>query len=153
MSEVRARAGAKADREAGFTLLELLVVLAILALLAGLVAPRVMGYLAGAKRETAELQIRRLSTVLEYYRLDTGRYPTTAEGLKALVERPPGAGRWNGPYLEGGLPRDPWGNPYVYRAPAEGAPYEILSLGADGRPGGEGEDADISSLHLRDAAG
>lgn len=143
----------KRAHEAGFTLLELLVVLAILALLAGLVAPRVMGYFATAKRGTAEIQIRRLSTVLEYYRLDTGRYPTTAEGLKALVERPPGAGRWNGPYLEGGLPLDPWGHPYVYRAPAEGAPYEILSLGADGRPGGEGEDADISSLRLRDAAG
>lgn len=139
--------------EAGFTLLELLVVLAILALLAGLVAPRVMGYFTTAKRETAEIQIRRLSTILEYYRLDTGRYPTAAEGLRALVERPAGAERWNGPYLEGGLPLDPWGHPYVYRAPADGAPYEILSLGADGRPGGEGEDADVSSLRLGDAAG
>lgn len=141
----------RSRRDAGFTLLELLVVLIVLALLAGLVAPRVMGYLAGARRDTAELQIRRLATVLEYYRLDTGRYPTEQEGLRALVERPAGVDRWNGPYIEGGLPEDPWGHPYVYRAPADGAPFEILSLGADGAPGGEGEDADISSLHLNDA--
>ncbi len=140
-------------RDAGFTLLELLVVLMVLALLAGLVAPRVLGYLEGARRDTAALQIRRLTTALEYFRLDAGRYPTAEEGLAALVERPAGVARWNGPYIEGGLPRDPWGRPYVYRAPAEGAPYEILSLGADGAPGGEGEDADISSLRLDDAAG
>ncbi len=145
--------GDRRHREAGFTLLELLVVLMVLALLAGLVAPRVLGYLEGARRDAAALQIRRLATALEYFRLDAGRYPTAEEGLAALVTRPAGVRRWNGPYIEGALPRDPWGRPYVYRTPAEGAPYEILSLGADGAPGGEGEDADVSSLHLDDDAG
>ncbi|GBD45010.1 Type II secretion system protein G [bacterium HR40] len=132
--------------ERGFTLLELLVVLVVLALLAGLVAPRVLDYLAGAKRDAAKLQIDRLATVLEYYRLDTGSYPSTEQGLEALLRPPAGVAGWKGPYLDNGaLPEDPWGRRYVYRAPAGEAPFEILSLGADGKPGGEGEDADISS--------
>lgn len=144
----RGRAGERRGRRsrAGFTLLELLVVLVVLALLAGLVAPRVLDYLGGAKRDAAKLQIERLATVLEYYRLDTGSYPTGEQGLEALLRPPPGVEGWKGPYLEGGeLPPDPWGHPYVYRAPAGDAPFEIVSLGADGRPGGEGEDADISN--------
>jgi len=134
------------DGEAGFTLLELLVVLAVLALLAGLVAPRVMSYLGGARQDTARLQIDRLATVLDFYRLDVGSYPTTEQGLHALIEAPPGVEGWRGPYLdEKEVPRDPWGNPFVYRAPGAESAFELLSLGADGRPGGEGEDADLSS--------
>jgi general secretion pathway protein G len=149
--ERQADGGPAAERpglwsRAGFTLLELLVVLVVLALLAGLVAPRVLDYLGGARHDAAKLQIGRLATVLEYYRLDTGGYPTGEQGLEALLRPPPGVEGWKGPYLEGSeLPRDPWGRPYVYRAPAGDAPFEIVSLGADGRPGGEGEDADISS--------
>jgi len=132
--------------EQGFTLLELLVVLAVLALLAGLVAPRVMSYLGGARQDTARLQIDRLATVLDFYRLDVGSYPTTEQGLEALIEAPAGVEGWRGPYLEEKEPpRDPWGNPFVYRAPGKERPFELLSLGADGRPGGEGEDADISN--------
>ncbi len=142
----RPRAGRRSDGEHGFTLLELLVVLAVLALLAGLVAPRVMSYLGGARQDTARLQIDRLATVLDFYRLDVGSYPTTEQGLAALIEAPPGVEGWRGPYLdEREPPRDPWGNPFVYRAPGEERPFELLSLGADGRPGGEGEDADISN--------
>ncbi len=147
-TEPRDRPGpCAARRDAGFTLIELLVVLVILALLAGLVAPRVLSYLDSARQDAARIQIQRLATVLEYYRLDTGSYPSTAQGLEALITPPPGVRGWKGPYVDGGeLPVDPWGRPYRYRAPADSAPFEIVSLGADGRPGGEGENADISSL-------
>ncbi len=142
----RRQAEPQTDREAGFTLLELLVVLAVLALLAGLVAPRVLSYLGGARQDTARLQIDRLATVLDFYRLDVGSYPTTEQGLQALLEAPAGVEGWRGPYLdEKELPRDPWGNPFVYRAPGRERAFDLVSLGADGRPGGEGEDADISN--------
>ena len=131
--------------DAGFTLLELLVVLAILALIAGVAAPRVIGYLSTAKSETARIQIESLAQALDLYRLDVGAYPTQAQGLAALVTRPADARRWNGPYLNGGkVPDDPWGRPYVYRSPgADGRDYELYSLGADGVEGGEGENADV----------
>lgn len=134
--------------QAGFTLIELLVVLAILALLAGLVAPQVVRYLGTAKSETARLQIQMLVSALEMYRLDAGRYPAQTEGLRALVEKPAAASRWNGPYLRGaGLPNDPWDRPYLYRQPGRnGADFEIVSLGADGQPGGSGEAADVSNI-------
>jgi general secretion pathway protein G len=132
----------------GFTLIELLVVLAIIGLVMGLIGPRVLGYLAESRTKTAKLQIESFSTSLDLFYLDTGRYPTTAEGLDALVQRPADAGVWNGPYLKDGrVPLDPWGHPYQYRSPVDHTPpYEILSLGSDGRAGGTGDAADISSI-------
>ncbi len=130
-------------RPKGFTLIELLVVLAILTMLAGLVGPRVLGLLGGAKSKTAAVQIADLDKSLELFKLDVGRYPTTAEGLDALNSRPASANGWNGPYLKGGVPNDPWGKPYVYTSPTANGGIEIISLGADGLPGGEGENADV----------
>jgi general secretion pathway protein G len=131
--------------DAGFTLLELLVVLAILALLAGIATPRVIGYLSSAKSEAARIQIESLGQALDLYRLDAGGYPTQAQGLEALVAKPAETRRWNGPYLKGAkAPLDPWGRPYVYRAPgAGGRDYDLYSLGADGVEGGEDENADV----------
>lgn len=125
----------------GFTLIELLVVLAILTLLAGLVGPKVLNQLGGAKTKTAAVQIADLDKSLELFKLDVGRYPTTEEGLESLVKKPGSANGWNGPYLKGGVPSDPWGHPYRYAN--SGGSVELLSLGADGAPGGEGENADI----------
>ena len=125
----------------GFTLIELLVVLAILTLLAGLVGPRVLGQLGGAKSKTAAVQIADLDKSLELFKLDVGRYPTTEEGLEALVKKPGSANAWNGSYLKGGVPTDPWG--HAYRYANNGGKIDIISLGADGAPGGEGENADI----------
>lgn len=125
----------------GFTLIELLVVLAILTLLAGLVGPRVLNQLGGAKSKTAGVQIADLEKSLDLFKLDVGRFPTSEEGLDALVTKPASVSGWNGPYLKGGVPNDPWGKPYKY-ALAGGA-VEIISLGADGAAGGEGENADI----------
>jgi general secretion pathway protein G len=134
-------------RERGFTLIELLVVLAILGLLAGLVAPRVLDYFGRAKTDTARLQIENLSAALDLFRLDVGRYPVTQEGLVSLTSRPGGLATWRGPYVKGaGMPTDPWGQPYQYRSPgSEGRPYDLFSLGADGAPGGDGENADIQA--------
>ncbi len=133
-------------RAAGFTLVELLVVLVIIGLLASLVAPRVIKYLGGAKSSTANVQIERLSGVLDLYRLEIGRYPSEGEGLLALLEAPADAAGWNGPYLKkAGALDDPWGNPYVYRRPGEYGEYDLYSLGGDGQEGGEGEDKDITS--------
>lgn len=131
---------------AGFTLVELLVVLAILGLLAGLVGPQVMKFLGSSKTKTAQLQIENLVATLDMYRLEVGRYPTQDEGLRALVERPPNAPSWNGPYLrKGELPKDPWGFDYNYRYPGEHAAVDVWSLGADNREGGEGENTDVRS--------
>ena len=128
----------------GFTLIELLVVLAILTLLAGLVGPRVLSQLGGAKSKTAAVQIADIEKSLEIFKLDVGRFPSAEEGLNALVTKPDSAAGWNGPYLKGGLPNDPWGKPYQYKPVANGN-VEILSLGADGAPGGDGENADIKN--------
>lgn len=127
----------------GFSLIELLVVLAILGLLAGLVGPRVMNFLGGSKSKTAKLQIEEFGGALDLYRLDVGSYPSSSEGLEALVSRPSGATNWNGPYLKKSkVPKDPWGNPFQYRSPGEHAEYEIVSLGSDQAEGGEGEKQD-----------
>lgn len=130
-------------RAHGFTLLELLVVVTILGLLATIVAPRYFGQLAKSEINAARAQLDALEKALEQYRLDTGRYPPGEPGLQALVERPPGEARWNGPYLRKGVPLDPWGNAYLYRTPGERREFDLRSLGRDGRPGGSGENADL----------
>ncbi|CAN7222968.1 type II secretion system major pseudopilin GspG [Acidovorax sp. LjRoot129] len=135
------RANARVQR--GFTLIELLVVLAILTLLAGLVGPRVLNQLGGAKSKTTGVQISDLDKSLELFKLDVGRYPTTEEGLDALAKRPGNAASWSGPYIKGNVPQDPWGRPYRYANPGPNGGIEILSLGADGAPGGDGENADV----------
>ena len=128
----------------GFTLIELLVVLAILGLLIGLVGPRFLGQLGGAKSKTASVQIADLEKSLELFKLDVGRFPTKEEGLDALVRKPQNALGWNGPYLKSdSVPMDPWGKPYVYSNPGPKGEPEILSFGADNAPGGEGENADV----------
>ena len=137
-----------ARRRSGFTLLELVVVIIVLGLLAGIVAPQIINRLSEAKSTTAKTQIELLSVALDGYRLDNGSYPTTDQGLGALRERPtraPVPANWRGPYLRKAVPLDPWGRPYVYRAPGERNPsaFDLESLGRDGKPGGEGEDADV----------
>jgi general secretion pathway protein G len=133
--------------QAGFTLVEMLVVLTIIALILGLVGPRVLNYLSESRVKTAKLQIESFGSSLDLFYLDNGRYPTTSEGLNALVERPTGVEVWNGPYVKGGkVPSDPWGHPYQYHSPVENAPYEIVSYGSDGREGGTGTAADISNV-------
>lgn len=136
---------ARRRRQAGFTLLELLIVVIILGLLAALVGPRLFGTLDKAKKQVAKTQIEQLSAGLDLFRLDVGRYPTTDEGLEALVNPPEGMERWNGPYMEKGIPKDPWDRKYIYISPGEHGQYDLISLGLDGEPGGEGENADITS--------
>ena len=130
----------------GFTLIELLVVLAILGLLAGLVGPQLIKHLGESKAKAARLQIEELSSSLDMYRLDVGRYPTTDEGLNSLIEAPVMAKVWNGPYLKKKkVPIDPWNNPYHYVSPGQHGKFDLWSLGADNGEGGDGEDADIVS--------
>lgn len=133
-------------RNKGFTIIELLVVLLILGLLAGLVGPQILKQVGGSKTKTAALQIEEFSTALDLYHLDMGRYPTTQDGLDALISKPGNARFWNGPYLKKKVIReDPWGNEYIYRSPGEHGDYDLYSLGADNREGGTGDDADIVS--------
>ena len=130
--------------QAGFTLIELLVVLVILVLLASLVAPRVIGYLGSSRTKAAKVQIESLASALELYKLDNGAYPTTSEGLKALIVAPQGAAGWNGPYItKREVPNDPWGHAYNYRSPGQHGLFDIFSLGADNQPGGTGENEDV----------
>jgi general secretion pathway protein G len=130
----------------GFTLVELLVVLVLLGLLAGLVGPQVMKHVGASKSKAAFLQIEELAAALDTYRLDMDAYPGEAEGLVALVQRPPAAARWNGPYLRKAVvPSDPWGRPYRYRYPGQHGAFDLWTLGADDAEGGEGEAADVVS--------
>lgn len=129
----------------GFTLIELLVVVVIIGLLAGFVAPRYFSQLGKSEVQIAKAQIDAFEKALDQYRLDTRRYPTSEQGLSALIERPANEPLWNGPYLRKAVPLDPWGRPYMYKAPGAKGEYEIVSYGRDGQPGGEGEAADIKS--------
>jgi len=137
----------RSHRRHGFTLIELLVVLVILGLVSAFAAPRVLDYLSGAKRDTAQIQIERLSEVLDLYKLEVGQYPSSDHGLEALIEKPAGVSGWNGPYLKKGREMlvDPWGNPYQYRQPGEHGAFDLFSHGADGEPGGQGENADVTN--------
>jgi general secretion pathway protein G len=138
--------------EEGFTLVEMLVVIAIIGLIMGLIGPRVLNYLSESKAKAAKIQMQSFASALDLFNLDAGRYPSTSEGLTALVRRTPGVAAWNGPYLKGGaVPKDPWGNPYIYRAPGERNPFDIRSLGSDGQEGGTGTAADISLENLTTA--
>ncbi|MGJ4898401.1 MULTISPECIES: type II secretion system major pseudopilin GspG [unclassified Bradyrhizobium] len=144
LRQARSRRGA--ESEAGFTLVEMLVVITIIGLIMGLVGPRVLSYLSDSKLKTARIQIRSLSSALDLYHLDNGRYPTSAEGLGALVQKPATAATWNGPYLSGTLvPNDPWGRPYVYKFPGQHGAYDIVSLGPDGREDETSANANVTS--------
>jgi len=129
----------------GFTLLELLVVIVIIGLLAGYVAPRYFSQVGKSEIQVAKAQIDALDKALDQYRLDVRRYPTADEGLQALVTKPANEPNWNGPYLKKAVPNDPWGRPYIYRVPGQKGEFDLISYGRDGKPGGSGEDADIGN--------
>jgi len=136
----------------GFTLVEMLVVITIIGLIMGLIGPRVLNYLNESKVKAAKIQLQSFSSALDLFYLDAGRYPSTSEGLAALVQRTPGVAAWNGPYLKGGnVPSDPWSHPYVYRAPGNHGPFDIMSYGSDGQEGGSGIAADISIENMTSA--
>ncbi len=129
----------------GFTLLELLVVMVIIGMLAGFVAPRFFAQIGKSETKVARAQLDALEKALDQYRLDVGRYPGTEQGLAALVERPSGLTRWSGPYLKKAVPPDPWGRPYLYKSPGDHGEFDLLSYGKDGQPGGTGEAEDITN--------
>ena len=133
------------NKQTGFTLLELLVVIVIIGLLAGYVAPRYFAQVGKSEIKVAQAQIEGLGKALDQYRLDTGHYPSAEQGLAALMERPTTEPKWDGPYLKKALPTDPWGKPYMYRFPGEHGEYDIFSYGKDGQAGGTGEGVDINS--------
>jgi general secretion pathway protein G len=132
-------------RPHGFTLLELLVVMVIIGLLAAYVGPKYFSQIGKSEVKTARAQMVGLEKALAQFRLDVGSYPTSEQGLKALITRPGNLVKWDGPYLDKSLPTDPWGNPYGYKAPGEHGEFDLVSLGRDGRPGGDGLDADIAN--------
>lgn len=132
-------------RTAGFTLLELLVVIVIIGLLAGLVAPRFFDQVSKSNTKIARAQIDALEKALDQYRLDIGAYPATEQGLAALNTKPQNVEKWAGPYLKKAVPPDPWGNRYLYKSPGDHADYDLFSLGSDAQPGGSGEAADVNS--------
>jgi len=141
MERPRSRAGLAG----GFTLLELLVVMVIIGLLAGFVAPRYFAQVGRSHAKVARAQIDALDKALDQFSLDCGRYPTTEEGLQVLVAQPSGEANWSGPYLKKGVPADPWGRPYVYQQPGTHGDFDLMSYGKDGRPGGTGEAADLTN--------
>lgn len=133
------------ERQKGFTLLELLVVILIIGLLTGIVAPRFLGQIGRSEATAARAQLDAFDKALQAYRIDVGRFPDTSQGLRALVAQPSGEPRWRGPYMQGDIPLDPWGSPYQYRSPgSNGRDVDVSSFGRDRAPGGSGDDADIS---------
>jgi general secretion pathway protein G len=138
-------------RTRGFTLIELLVVVVIIGLLAGIVAPRYFGQVGKSNTNVARAQIEQLGKALDTYRLDVGSYPTTEQGLQALITKPDGVDRWQGPYLQKQVPGDPWGRAYRYKTPGDHGDYDLLSYGSDGQPGGTGEAADVNSWDVAPA--
>jgi general secretion pathway protein G len=144
--------GRQNEGQQGFTLVEMLVVITIIGLIMGLIGPRVLNYLSESKVKAAKIQLQSFGSALDLFYLDAGRFPSTQEGLTALVQPTPGVAAWNGPYLKGGnVPSDPWNHPYVYRSPGERSAYEIMSYGSDGQEGGTGIAADISTENLTSA--
>ena len=137
------RALSAPNTASGFTLLELLVVMVIIGLLAGYVGPKYFAQVGKSEIKVTKSQLVALEQALDQYRLDTGHYPTTEQGLAALNAKPANETKWDGPYLKKGVPPDPWGNPYLYKIPGEHAEFDLYSYGKDGQPGGEGEAADI----------
>jgi general secretion pathway protein G len=133
-------------RQRGMTLIEILVVLVLIGIVLGIVGGNFIGKGEKAKADAAKIEIGQISQTLDLYKLEIGRYPSSQEGLQALISAPAGVANWNGPYWKKStLPKDPWGNEYKYLAPGSKGPYDIVSLGADGKEGGEGPDKDISS--------
>ena len=145
MSSAPATTAAAGRQQAGFTLLELLVVMVIIGLLASIVAPQYFSQIGKSNAKVARAQIEALGQALDQYRLDVGLYPTSEQNLAALRAAPSGVARWNGPYLKRDVPQDPWGHPYQYRSPGQHGEYDLMSLGLDGQPGGDDESADIVS--------
>ena len=150
LSDVHPRASGRTLRAPcfarGMTLIEILVVLVLIGIVLGVVGGNFIGKGEKAKADAARIEISQISQTLDLYKLEIGRYPTTQEGLQALIAAPTGVANWNGPYWKKqSVPKDPWGNEYKYISPAQNAPYEIISLGADGKEGGEGVNKDISS--------
>ena len=133
------------ERHRGFTLIEIIIVVIIMSLIAALVVPRLFKKVEKSKQQITKTQIVLLENAIKMFKLDTGRYPTSKEGLMALLEAPQDVTNWDGPYLEKGIPKDPWGRDYIYVYPGKNYTYEIISLGADGKEGGEGEDKDINN--------
>src|SRR5258708_5027928 len=152
-SVLRAQGGGRRSAgEQGCSLVEMLVVITIIGLIMGLIGPRVLNYLSESKVKAAKIQLQSFGSALDLFYLDAGRFPSTEEGLTALVQRTPGVAAWNGPYLKGGnVPSDPWNHPYIYRSPRERGAYEIMSYVSDGQEGGTGIAADISTETLTSA--
>jgi general secretion pathway protein G len=134
-----------AARAGGFTLLELLVVMVIIGLLAGLVGPRYFAQVGKSQSKTARAQIEALDQALEQYRIDVGRFPSSAEGLQALTAAPAGEAAWAGPYLKKAVPKDPWGRPFLYQEPGSHGEIDLVSYGKDGKPGGAGDNIDVTN--------